>query len=246
MWHHHLGEDSFVITGRKVGVLSYLHCVFQRLVHGPFLESINLFSSWSKDSLYSASRSRATMELSPHPNDIRVPLVHMTVSWQLVIPIGPFLESINLFPSRSKDSLCSASRSRATMELSPHPNDIRVPLVHMTVSWQLVIPIVKGVFLSTEVVIRDVRNGFLQNPPLNLINLSLRWGSDLSLVWQGRGMSQGSHLVMSICLWNRCVLSMSREANSGALVHVPRLNFGSLGVTKQYQALLPGLTSADL
>ncbi len=41
-------------------------CVFQCLVHGIFLEIIMLFSSCSKDSLYPTSRSRATMELSPH------------------------------------------------------------------------------------------------------------------------------------------------------------------------------------
>jgi hypothetical protein len=60
-----------------------------------------------------------------------------------------------LFSSFSKDSLYPASRSRATMELSPHPNDIRVRSLHMSVPWQVVIPIVKDAFL-TEVVIRDV------------------------------------------------------------------------------------------
>ncbi len=62
-------------------------CDFQCLVHSDVLEIIILFSIWSKDSLYPASRSRATMELSPHPNDIRVRSLHMSVSWQLVIPI---------------------------------------------------------------------------------------------------------------------------------------------------------------
>ncbi len=54
------------------------------------------------------------------------------------------------------------------MELSPHPNDIRVRFLHMTVPWQLVIPIVKDGFL-TEVVVRDVRNWFFQKSPLKLI-----------------------------------------------------------------------------
>ena len=62
-----------------------------------------------------------------------------------------------LFSSSSKDSLYPDSRSRATMELSPHPNDIRVRSLHISVSWQLVIPIVKDVLL-TEVIIRDVRS----------------------------------------------------------------------------------------
>ncbi len=66
-----IGEDSFVITSRQFGIHSWLQCDFQRLVHGPFLEIIILFSSDSKHSLYPDSRSRTTMELSPHPNDIR-------------------------------------------------------------------------------------------------------------------------------------------------------------------------------
>jgi hypothetical protein len=40
------------------------------------------------------------------------------------------------------------------MELSPHPNDIRVRLIDMTVPWQTPSPIVKDAFL-TELVIRD-------------------------------------------------------------------------------------------
>ncbi len=74
-----IGEDSFVITCRQFGIHSCLQCAFQCLVHGPFLEIIMLFSSCSKDSLYPVSRSRATMELSPHPNDIRVRSLHMSV-----------------------------------------------------------------------------------------------------------------------------------------------------------------------
>jgi hypothetical protein len=62
-----------------------------------------------------------------------------------------------LFSSSSKDSTYPSSRSRATMELSPHPNDIRVRSLHMGVSWYLTIPIVKYVIL-TEVVIQDVNN----------------------------------------------------------------------------------------
>ncbi len=59
-----IGEDSFVITSRQFGIHSCLQCAFQRLVHSAFLEIIMLFSSCSKDSLYPASRSRATI-LSP-------------------------------------------------------------------------------------------------------------------------------------------------------------------------------------
>ena len=78
------GEDSFVITSRQLRIDWCLQCAFQGLVHGPFLESIMLFSSWEEDSLYPASRCRATMELSPHPNDIRVRLVDMSVPWQTI------------------------------------------------------------------------------------------------------------------------------------------------------------------
>jgi hypothetical protein len=53
------------------------------------------------------------------------------------------------------------------MELSPHPNDIRVRSLH-------IIPIVKDDFLA-EVVTRDARNLFFQKSPLQLINLCLRW-----------------------------------------------------------------------
>ncbi len=56
-----------------------------------------------------------------------------------------------------------------TMELSPHPNDIRVRSFHMTVSCQWVIPIDKDVFL-VEVVILFGRNWFLQKTPLKMIN----------------------------------------------------------------------------
>ncbi len=115
-----IGEDSFVITSRQFGIHSCLQCAFQRLVHSVFLESIMLFSSCSKDSLYPSSRSRSTMELSPHPNDIWVPSLHMSVPWHFSIPI------------------------------------------------------VKDAFLA-EVVIRDVRNWFFQQLPLKLINLWLRW-----------------------------------------------------------------------
>jgi hypothetical protein len=44
-----------------IGIHSCLQCDFQSLVHSTFLESIMLFSSCSKDSLYPASRSRATI-----------------------------------------------------------------------------------------------------------------------------------------------------------------------------------------
>ncbi len=123
-----IGEDSFVMTSRQFGIHSWLQCDFHRLVRGIFLEIIMLFSSCSKDSLYPTSRSRTTMELSPHPNDIWVRSLHKNVSWQFSIPI------------------------------------------------------VKDVFL-TEVVIRDIRNWFFQKPPLKLINLCLKWwDSDYCLV----------------------------------------------------------------
>ena len=61
-------------------------------------------------------------------------------------------------------------------------------MIHMNVSCQVAIPIVKDTFL-TEVVIRDVRNWFFQKPPLKMINLCLRWlVSDCCLV----------HLITSI------------------------------------------------
>jgi hypothetical protein len=55
-----------------------------------------------------------------------------------------------LFSRCSKDSLYPTSRYRATMKLSPHPNDIRVRSLHMSVSWQVVIPIVKDVFIMSH------------------------------------------------------------------------------------------------
>jgi hypothetical protein len=79
-----------------------------------------------------------------------------------------------LFSSCSNESLYPASRSRATMELSPHPNDIRVRSLHMSVPWQVAIPLVKDAFLA-EVFIRDIRNWFFQKSPLKLMNLCLRW-----------------------------------------------------------------------
>ena len=53
------------------------------------------------------------------------------------------VEIIMLFSSWSKDSFYPSSRSSETMELSPHLNDIRVRSLNMSVSWYLVIPIVK-------------------------------------------------------------------------------------------------------
>ncbi len=55
-----IGEDSIVITSRQFDTHSWLQCDFQCLAHSVFLESIMLFSRCSKDSLYPASRSRAT------------------------------------------------------------------------------------------------------------------------------------------------------------------------------------------
>jgi hypothetical protein len=65
------------------------------------------------------------------------------------------LESIQLFFRCKEDSLYPASRCRATMELSPHPNDIRVRLVDMSVPCQTPTLIVKDAFL-TQIVMRDV------------------------------------------------------------------------------------------
>jgi hypothetical protein len=48
-----IGEDSFVITSRQLGIDSCLQqCVLRSFVHSPFLESIMLFSNWKKQSLY--------------------------------------------------------------------------------------------------------------------------------------------------------------------------------------------------
>jgi hypothetical protein len=69
-----------------------------------------------------------------------------------------FLRASCCFPAEKKNSLYPASRCRATMALSAHPqNDIRVSLVDMSVSWQTPMPIVKDDFLKI-LVIRDVRN----------------------------------------------------------------------------------------
>jgi hypothetical protein len=96
-------RDSFVITSQKFGIHSSLQCAFQRLVHSAFLESIMLFSSCSKGSLYRAFKSRATMELSPHPNDIRVRSLHMTMPWQLAFPIvkDAFLAEVVIWDLRN-------------------------------------------------------------------------------------------------------------------------------------------------
>jgi hypothetical protein len=67
-------------------------------------------------------------------------------------------DEMNMFGKRG-------SRFRATMQLSPHPNDIRVRLVDMSVPWQTPRPTVKDVFL-TELVIIDVRNWFFFHPLL--------------------------------------------------------------------------------
>ncbi len=52
---------------------------------------------------------------------------------------------------RLTHSFYPVSRSRATMELSPHPNDICLRSLHMNVSWQFSIPIVKDTFLPEVV-----------------------------------------------------------------------------------------------
>ncbi len=77
-----------------------------------------------------------------------------------------------LFSSWKKDSLYPSSRScdRTTMELSPHPNDIRVRLIVMYVPRKTSIPIVKDVFL-TEIVIRHVKNRVFFHPLLQLIKI---------------------------------------------------------------------------
>jgi hypothetical protein len=66
-----------------------------------------------------------------------------------------------LFSSCKEDSLYPASRCRATMELSPHPNDIRVRLVDMSVPWQMPTPIVKDASLN-EIVMRRFFDPLLQ------------------------------------------------------------------------------------
>ncbi len=129
--------------------------------------------------LYVPSSSVKTPLSSQVGNLVFIPALQCT--FQRLVH-SAFLESIMLFSSCSKDSLYPASRCRATMELSPHPNDIWVRSLHMIVSCQFSIPIVKDAFLA-EVVIRDIRNWFFQKPPLKLINLCLRWWvSDCCLV----------------------------------------------------------------
>ena len=49
MCHHHLREDSFVITSRQFGIDWCLQCAFQGLVPSFFLESIMLFSRKQTD-----------------------------------------------------------------------------------------------------------------------------------------------------------------------------------------------------
>jgi hypothetical protein len=73
-----------------------------------------------------------------------------------------------LFSSWKEDSLYPVSRCRATIELSPHLNDVRVRLVDMSVPSQTPWPIVKDVFM-TELVIRDVSNWLLLDPLLCVV-----------------------------------------------------------------------------
>ena len=90
MCHHHHKSAKTPLSSSQVGnlVLITVFNVFSRVLSIVFsLVSIMLFSSWKKDSLYPASRCRASMELSPHPKDIRVRLVVMSVFLQTPIPI---------------------------------------------------------------------------------------------------------------------------------------------------------------
>ena len=83
-----------------------------------------------------------------------------------VLSMVLFLRASCCFPAETwEDSLYPSSRCRATMELSPHPNDIRVRLVDMSVPWQTPSPIVEDAFL-TELVIRDVKNWCFFHPLL--------------------------------------------------------------------------------
>ncbi len=93
--------DPFQVVKSAISSRSIDWCLqfdFHGLVHSIFLESIILFSGWKEDSFYPVSRCRATMELSPHPNDIRVRLVDMSVPWQTPSPIltDVFLTELNL------------------------------------------------------------------------------------------------------------------------------------------------------
>ena len=64
-----------------------------------------------------------------------------------------FFLRVMLFSIRKENSHYPTSSCRTTMELSPHPNDIKIRLVDMNVSRQTPRPIVKDNFL-TELVIK--------------------------------------------------------------------------------------------
>ena len=109
-----------------------------------------------------------------------------------------------LFSSWKEDSLYPVSICRATMELSPHPNDIRVRLVDMSVPWQTPSSIVKDAFL-TELVIS---NWFLLDPLLQLIErlwlLISLWcrGSDLWLICKVHLFLKRILVCRSSCPWS--------------------------------------------
>ena len=91
------------LSSSQVGILDYCHessnCFSGSCPrYNFFLESIILFCDWKKDSFYPTSRCtwRVVMELSPHPQDIRVHLVDMRVSWQIPILIVKELLSVRL------------------------------------------------------------------------------------------------------------------------------------------------------
>jgi hypothetical protein len=90
-----------------------------------------------------------------------------------------------LFSSCSKDSLYPASRSRETMELSPHANDIWVRSLHMSVSWQFSIPIVKDAFLAEVVwrIFTCLLPKFLKDY-LKLSNQHATWSADNDSPWR--------------------------------------------------------------
>ncbi len=86
-----------------------------------------------------------------------------------------FLRSSCCFPAAVKThSTSPTSRSRVTMELSPHPNDIRVRSLHMSVSWKVTIPIVKDAFrYSLNLANLDIRQREKVPPTLSPTNLPI-------------------------------------------------------------------------
>ncbi len=97
------GEDSFVITSQQFGIHSCLQCTFRRLVNSDFFESIILFSSCSKDSLYPACRSRATI-LSLYRSIISAPTKVPTTFYDHIT--GDSKEKNTVLPPVSQTTEC--------------------------------------------------------------------------------------------------------------------------------------------